>query len=308
MATIGFWARVMTTFMVLAGGNINAQTGTVDKETQGVNADWQWSKTADGTYGQYSKEERRTMPRPWQKTRENDLMWKKRVWREISILEKQNMALGYAGDEHTGGGMFIEILVDAVKRGRITAYANTDDRFTTVYTGAELDAQIKGKPDTMYFIDPTNDSEVMKVYYKDFNPSTVTKYRVIEDWMIDRNTGSMVVRIVGIAPVRDVYGDDNMYRGSQAMFWVYYPHIREVLAGYDAVNPNNDVQRDTWVEYWEGRRWEGRITKVSNGVGGVAGGYGESYTGAGLTASEALHEGKRAATMIFDKEHDMWNQ
>ena len=53
----------------------------------------------------------------------------------------------------------------------------------------------------------------------------------------------MVVRIAGIAPVRDIYDDKNQFRGSQAMFWLYYPDVRGVLAGYEVVNPTNDVER-----------------------------------------------------------------
>ena len=59
--------------------------------------------------------DRARQPIPWQYIREDDILWKKRVWREIDTREKQNVAFRYAGDEHTGGGMFIEILIDAIK-------------------------------------------------------------------------------------------------------------------------------------------------------------------------------------------------
>ncbi len=202
--------------------------------------------------------------------------------------------------------MLIEIFIDAIKTGKVEAYATTDNRFCTVFTREELEQQIRGKADTEYLIDPIGDSQVMAVTYKDFNPATITKYRIIEDWMFDNNTGQMVVRIAGIAPVRDIYDDQNQYRGSQAMFWLYYPDVRGLLAGYEVVNPTNDVERVTWVDYFEGRRFSSHITKVSNPYGSVAGAYGESFTENGMEPMEALYEGQCAANELANKEHDVW--
>ncbi len=271
-----------------------------------VNADWRWSLTQNGIYGQMPAKGHTGQPIPWQPVAEAGMVWKKRVWREISTLEKQNMALRYAGDERTGGGMFIEILIDAVTKGKVPAYSTEDNRFTTMLTKREVDEMVQGKIDTLYVVD-INDSEVMKIRVNEFDPAVVTKYRLIEDWFFDSNTGQMVVRVAGIAPVRDIYGESGQYRGSQAMFWLYYPEIRGLLAGYEATNPVNDAHRPTWEEFFEGRMFSGRITKVSNTLGTFGGSYGESLSEKGLSPMEALHEGKRIADQIFNEEHDMWN-
>jgi gliding motility associated protien GldN len=290
--------------------NLFAQTldpEIVRPEPGAVNLTWRWSMTANGGYDHVPIKDTKGTPIPWQPIRQDDILWKKRVWREISTLEKPNVAFSYAGDEHTGGGMLIEILVDAIKTGKIKAYANTDDRFTTLFTGPELEEKLRGKPDTLRQVDPIGDTEVITIIYRDFDPSTVTKYRLIEDWIFDNNLGQMVVRIVGIAPVRDIYGEGGDYRGSQAMFWVYYPEIRNLLAEYYAVNANNDMARETWVDYLEARRFTSRITKVSNPYGTVAGSYGMSFAENGLTPMEALYAGQGAAGELFNKEHDMWD-
>jgi gliding motility associated protien GldN len=297
--------------MLMSCSNLFAQTGNPDPVISrpaqaAVSATWRWPLTPNGGYDHMSIMDTKGAPIPWQNIREEDIQWKKRVWREISTLERQNLAFNYAGDENTGGGMLIEILIDAIKTGKIKAYANTDDRFTTVFAREELEEQIRGKAETVRVIDPIPDTEIVKVIYHEFNPATVTKYRLIEDWIFDRNTGQMVVRIAGIAPVRDIYGENNEYHGSQAMFWLYYPDIRNLLACYEAVNPANDMQRETWVEFLEGRRFASRITKVSNPYGGVAGSYGESFAEKGLTPMEALYAGQSAANELVNKEHDMW--
>jgi gliding motility associated protien GldN len=296
---------------LLQGSALFAQTGNQDHEIArpsqyAVDSAWRWPLTPNGGYDHLSLKDTKGEAIPWQSVRSVDIQWKKRVWREISTLEKQNQAFNYAGDENTGGGMLIEILIAAIKTGRIKAYSNEDNRFTTVLPIGQLQEQTGSTVDTVRLFDPIGDTEVITIVHNDFNPATVTKYRIIEDWMFDNNTGQMVVRIAGIAPVRDVYDKNNQYRGSQAMFWLYYPDIRNLLAGYEVVNPANDMQRETWDEYFESRRFASRITKVSNSAGSVAGSYGESFAENGLTPMEALYEGEHAAAALAKKEHDMW--
>jgi hypothetical protein len=110
---------------------------------------------------------------------------------------------------------------------------------------------------------------------------------------------------VGIAPVQDLYGDDGVYRGPQSMFWLYYPDIRGLLANYEVFNPQNDMFRATWDEFFESRMFSSRITKVSNPFGSIGGGYGESFQDR-MNPMESLYEGKKVAEEIFNKEHDMW--
>lgn len=311
---INFISLALATTLAVTGSPLFAQTNNKDiavpqsrSASAAVNADWRWSRTPNGGYDHIRIKDTKGEPVPWQNIREKDVQWKKRVWREINTLEKQNLAFNYAGDEHTGGGMLIEILMDAIKTGKIEAYSTIDDRFTTVFTREELEEKVRGRADTIYVIDPLTDSEVMRVTYKDFNPASITKYRIIEDWMFDNNTGQMVARIAGIAPVRDLYDDHNQYRGSQAMFWLYYPDLRNLLGGYETVNPANDMERTTWVDFMESRQFSSRITKVSNPYGPVAGAYGESFAENGMSNLEALHEGKRAENNIVNREHDVWS-
>jgi gliding motility associated protien GldN len=294
----------LTAFMVVSGGMAIAQPGASDPILSGgtvhsVNKDWHPSQTPDGAFDRIPYNKRERQPIPWQYIRESDILWKKRVWREIDTREKQNIAFRYTGDENTGGGMFIEILIDAIKTGRIKAYSTFDDRFTSELTKEALMEQVAGKTDTQTVVDPITGEEKSVVRVTDFKPETITKYRIKEDWIFDRNLGQMVVRIVGLAPVKDVYGDDGIYRGPQAMFWLYYPDIRKVLANYEVYNPQNDMARYTWDEFFESRQFASRITKVSNP-------FDQDFKTQNMSAMESLYESRHTAEEIFNKEHDMW--
>lgn len=261
-----------------------------------VNNNWQPSLVKDGVY---DRTPHVSMALAWQNEREADIMWKKRVWREIDTREKQNVAFRFPGDENSGGGYFIEIVIDAIKRGKIKAYSNFDDRFTTALTKDQVLELVSGKLDTTYVEDPVTGNKIMKVTKRDFNPDEYTKYRVKEDVLFDRNLGRQVTRIIGLAPYKDIYNEDGSYRASQALFWIYYPEARGVLAQYEVFNPDNDIARMTWDDYFENRFFSSRIIKVSNP-------FNASFKEGGSTNMEALYQGQRTAEMLFNKEHDMW--
>jgi gliding motility associated protien GldN len=276
------------------------QPGTSGNTTDAVNDTWRPSLVKDGVY---DRTEHRSVPLMWQPVREADIMWKKRVWREINTLEKQNLAFRYPGDEQTGGGYFIEILIDAIKKGKIKAYSNFDDRFTQALTKEQIIEAMTGTDDSTEVYDPTTNTVQIVVTHKDFDPDAVTKYRIKEDWMFDRNLGRMVVRIIGIAPVQDIRDPvTNEPRGQSALFWIYYPEAREVLAQYEVFNPENDVQRLTWDDFFEGRFFSSRIIKISNPFDQ----YIQGLPGMDANPMEALYESQRTAEMLFNKEHDMW--
>ena len=303
MQILNLYKSCAAALLIISAGSVFAQKGTVDQpiaapDYPGVNKDWRNSLTNDGVWDRVRHD---TKPIPWQPIREADILWKKRVWREIDTREKQNVGFRFAGDENSGGGMFIEILMDGLKRGKIEAFSNVDDRFTTKLTKQQLVEMTAGKDDTVKVYDPTSDTYSIRVTHTDFNPEIVTKYRIKEDWIFDRNEGKMVVRIVGLAPMEDIYGEDGGYRATRTMFWLYYPDIREFLAKYEVVNPMNDMYRYTWDEFFESRMFASKIVKVSNPFNRDL--FDQSVY---PNKMESLYEGQRAADEIFNKEHDMW--
>lgn len=292
-----------TTALVLMGSLAFAQDNSVQDvysqydPSDAVNKNWQPSLVRDGAYDRVEHAQKIL---DWQPLRENDVMWKRRVWREIDIREKQNMAFQFPGDDYTGGGYFIEILLDAVKKGKVKAYSNIDDHFSTALTKDQILDMMIGQPDTIWTEDPITGEMTMQITQREFDPSIVNKYRLKEDWIFDRNLGRMVVRIIGIAPIKDIIDENTgLYRASQAVFWLYYPEMRPMLAQYEVFNPENDVQRMTWNDFFEGRYFSSKIIKTSNP-------FDMSYRDRRMSNLEALYEGQKAAEELFNKEHDMW--
>jgi gliding motility associated protien GldN len=289
-------SAVLLISAVAFGQNNTSDPNVPNSSSDAVKSGWKPSLVKDGVYDRVAHI---NQPLSYQPIREADIMWKKRAWREIDTREKMNVVFRYPGDETTGGGMFIEILIDAIKKGKAKAYSNFDDRFTDALTKDQVIEMLTGKPDTTYVEDAITGQQTMKITRRDFDPDKVTKFRIKEDWIFDRNLGRMVVRIIGLAPYLDKFNEDGSYRASQAMFWLYYPELRETLAQFEVFNPENDVARITWEEYFESRFFSSRIIKISNP-------FDANFRELNYTSMEALYEGQHASESIFNKEHDMW--
>jgi len=186
--------------------------------------------------------------------------------------------------------------MDLVNGGEVTVY--TDEDFTTAFTKEDLASKVGGADSVLTF-DFDTGAEIWKVVANDFNPEEVQQFRLKEDWVFDEESSSMIVRIIGIAPIRDIYDDNGNYRGQNALFWVYYPEMRRYLTNYEAFNPFNDAQRNSWEDIFEMREFSSYITKESNARDLRIQ---DTYTGV-----DALLESERVKNDIFLYEHDLWS-
>lgn len=275
---------------------VNDQAQAAPTAPNKVNDNWRPSLVNDGVIDRVEHVNQVT---EWTPIREIDVAWKRRVWRQIDTRQKQNEAFRFTGDENSGGGSFIEILIDAVKKGKVTAYSTADDRFTLPLDMETFNKSINGEQDSAMVEDPITGEFTMTYINNEFNVNSVTKYQIKEDWIFDRNLGRLVVRIIGIAPLIDRLDENTgAYRYSTPMFWLYYPDLRKVLVNYEVYNPRNDVHRITWTDYLDNRYFESYVIKTSA----------DNPTGRVLPANSlrALQEGKELQQQIIEREMNMW--
>src|ERR1700749_87698 len=89
-------------------------------------------------------------PLAYEHIREDDAVYRQRVWREIDVHEKMNLPFVYKATEDNGNQRFISILLNGIKPGQITAFdATVDDRFTTPMTFGQIANGLVGKPSTI---------------------------------------------------------------------------------------------------------------------------------------------------------------
>src|SRR2546421_2526007 len=197
-------------------------------------------------------------PLAYEHIREDDAVYRQRLWREIDVHEKMNLPFVYKADGDNGNQRFINILLNAIKSGEITAFnASVDDRFTTPMTLKEIAEQLVGKPHFEKVQDWKNDPDGSKGLQKDtliaevYNPDIIEKFWIKEDVIFDKESSRLYTRILGIAPLKTIRNVDGSFRDVAPIFWVYYPDLRPLLAKYEAYNGKNYGARLSWEELFE---------------------------------------------------------
>ncbi len=248
-------------------------------------------------------------PLAYEHIREDDAVYRQRVWREIDVHEKMNLPFVYKASEDNGNQRFISILLNLIHSGDVTAFdATIDDRFTTPMTFRQIAESMVGKPHTIQIPDMTQDPDGSKGLTKDttiqedFNPDQVERYEIKEEWVFDKESSRMYVRILGIAPEKTILNADGSFRAVLPIFWVYYPDLRTFLAKYEAYNGKNYGARMSWEELFESRMFSSRVVKstIDNP--------GDNFISAYIKDPIlGLLEGDNIKEKIFNYEQDLWS-
>jgi len=248
-------------------------------------------------------------PLAYEHIREDDAVYRQRVWREIDVHEKMNLPFVYKASEDNGNQRFISILLNLIHSGDVTAFdANIDDRFTTPMTFRQIAESMVGKPKVIQIPDMNQDPDGSKGLTKDttiqeeFNPDQVERYEIKEEWVFDKESSRMYVRILGIAPEKTILNADGSFRAVLPIFWVYYPDLRTFLAKYEAYNGKNYGARMSWEELFESRMFSSRVVKstIDNP--------GDNFISAYIKDPIlGLLEGDNIKEKIFNYEQDLWS-
>jgi gliding motility associated protien GldN len=248
-------------------------------------------------------------PLAYEHIREDDAWYRERVWREIDIREKMNIAFRYKAEDDNGNQRFINILLRAVRKGDVTAFdPNVDDRFTTPMTVSRVGEAISGKCDSVQVIDWAKDPLGSKGIFKDslvcreFNPDDIVKFRLKEEWVFDKESSRMHTRILVIAPIKTYVDDAGNVLGESPLFWVYYPDLRPILSLYDVYNGKNFGGRMSWEELFESRYFSSFIVKST--IENPYDMFIKQYINDNILK---LLEGDNIKTKIFNFEQDLWS-
>ncbi|MGY3213238.1 type IX secretion system ring subunit PorN/GldN [Mucilaginibacter sp. HD30] len=222
-----------------------------------------FDRPVDGYYKKESFAQARATP--YANLRESDVAFAKRVWREIDVREKMNQYLV------SPKARLIDVLMDAIKAGELTAYSPiptkedpNGDSFSVPLTPEKAfstmaDSSLVEKRD--------RDGNIISsaMVAGEFNPDSVIRFRIKEDWIFDKQRGVMEPRIIGIAPmIKEKAAGLNLGLDYQPAFWVYFPAARQILVTKEAVNRNNDATSLSFDDMFMKRIFTSVIVKVSN--------------------------------------------
>lgn len=228
---------------------------------------------------------------PYDALSERDIFWQKTVWRVMDIREKINLPFIYPS------APFFDILTNAAKSGELTLYSSEKDDFSIPLSSDEVNA-ILLKRDTFIVALDENNIEIKvtdtPIYFED-----IKRFRIKEMWYFDSKTSQLQVRILGLAPMQEMYSENGDFIGEKALFWVHIPSAREVLARELVFTEGNEASRMTWEDLFEMRKFSSYIMKEANVRNNRLQ---DMYTGVDmLLASDKINQ------EIFNYEHDLWS-
>lgn len=237
---------------------------------------------------------------PYPSIREADMMWKKRVWREVDFRQKMNLPFYYPIESHDGERNFISVIMDALAAGDIQAYK--------VKTNGELNEEIPYSKLKKSLDAPKRfkkEQEDGSIVYIDtviaFKPQTVERLHIMEDWYFDSKRSQLLVRIQAISPVQmveiNIGGRDTLVPNE--MFWVKFnDSTRMVLSEAPFFNRNNSAARLSYDDVFWKRMFDSYIYKEENVYDRRIGDY--------ATGIDALYESERIKQEIINYEQNVW--
>ncbi len=238
-------------------------------------------------------------PVPYVHLREADVMWAKRIWRDIDLREKMNHPLYYPVQPVRDRISLTQVLWDAVTEGSLTAYADED--FTQPKTPSEVIAE-NTQTDTQTMTIMGRDTTIIST--EEFNAANVRKIRITEDWYFDRQRSMLDVRILSICPLVETFTVDPVTgektsKGFKALFYIHYPSSRNILVKKECFNRHNDAARLSYDDIFWKRMFDSIIIKEENVYDRFIDEYHQGL--------DALLEAEKIKDQIRNYEHDQWS-
>ena len=254
------------------------------------------TRPIDGWYEKTSIKQNKMVTLP--ELREADVVFEHRVWREIDLREKMNQVMAAPKSR------LIDILMDAINRGELTAYdpsvSTTDDpdgdQFSTPLTAAKARTMLADSSVVNSF-DKNGEKIGSKMVAGEFNPDSILRFRLKEDFIFDKQRSVAEYRIIGIAPlIRKKLG--NIQTDYQPAFWLYFPEVRKVLVKKPVVNHHNDVTGLSYDDMFMKRLFNGYIVKESNDK--------DTRIKDQFKGFDRLYESERINKALLDWELNLW--
>ncbi len=244
---------------------------------------------------------------PYAKVSREDVVYTKRVWREIDLRDHGNEILASPKVNLIG------IIYDAVNNGELDLYpSNVEDWSVDPLSSKKSGAS--STVDTAFLGVNPSTNEVNRAN-NEFFVASFTTIRIKEDWILDIKRGIFEPRIIGIAPVRidvktavDNNGNPvvdpttNQVRADTVKMvagWINFEDLREILVKHKVSNNQNDNSGINFDDVFVRRLFYSNITKVSNALD-------NRFEDILFNPKDRLLESERYKKAMADFEQGLW--
>ena len=267
--------------------------GAIPQETK--------AQIVDGAYKREDPKFRKPTPLPY--TREADVMWRKKVWRIIDLREKMNQPLYFPTKEVDGRFNLVNLMIQGIKDGKLTAYdARNDDEFKVPMTFEQVKEAFGATTRTRKVRNVDTGELQDKVVAGEIRSEEVKQFMLKEEWYFDKQTSTMNVRVIGICPIQEYFRDEDTNLETplqRQVFWIYFPEARDLMAANEVFNAQNTARNLSFDDVFLKRKFNSYIVKEENIYNNRAI---SQYFG----SKDAMLESKRIENSIFDYEQNLW--
>ncbi len=270
----------------------------------------------DGAYAREHVPKRK--PNQYQNIREADAMYSKRILREIDMKQKINHPLYFplqpvdypSGKQPNRKRVNFTYLVydlgamNPSEAQRKPVFIFDPKDFTNWYKKPiPIDDTVERRSVLTYTeeareVDTLTGEMVNVTKDRSINKRDIKSIILWEEWVFDKQRSVMDVRIIAMAPVAK-YQDVSGTQYTKRLFWIYFPHYRDLFASHEVFNTFNDSERRTYDDIFHKRRFESHVLIESNV-------YDNRFVRDYLMGIDAMLEGKRIEEELFKYEHDLW--
>ncbi|WP_103866117.1 MULTISPECIES: gliding motility protein GldN [Aquimarina] len=199
-----------------------------------------------------------------------DILWSKTTWETIDLDERINFPLYYPIDTFNIGAnrrSLYDVLVNNIRNGKIKNIYS-DSYFNETRTFEDLQSTMSKIDTTDLGYEQYNAGEEVDPQYinrRDINSADIAEYKIRGYWYFDKRLGELRYRLIGLAPVApDVNFIDDDEPDMVALFWIWYPDVREILHNAMAFNRKNTSMPFTYDHILNARRFSSVIYKEDN--------------------------------------------
>mgnify|MGYP000120407386 FL=1 len=234
---------------------------------------------------------------PTQKKMSDDVVWRRDIYREISLLDDANAGLYYPVEPVGSQMNLFTYMFKLIMRRAVTAYEYRLDGNEVFEENAAV--KLKSLLDNYHIFYEKTDRGI-RIDDSDIPSREVTAYYVKESAYYDENTSSFHTKVIALCPILkrdDDFGDGGT---SYPLFWIKYDDLAPYLAKQTIMTSNlNNAATMSVDDYFTKNLYRGKIYKTNNMLGKTLAQYCPND-------SAMKKEQKRIEKELTDFESSLW--
>lgn len=234
---------------------------------------------------------------PTQKKMSDDVVWRRDIYREISLLDDANAGLYYPVEPVGSQMNLFTYMFKLIMRRAVTAYEYRLDGNEVFEESAAV--KLKSLLDNYHIFYEKTDRGI-RIDDSDIPSREVTAYYVKESAYYDESTSSFHTKVIALCPILkrdDDFGDGGT---SYPLFWIKYDDLAPYLAKQTIMTSNlNNAATMSVDDYFTKNMYRGKIYKTNNMLGKTLAQYCPND-------SAMKKEQKRIEKELADFESNLW--